>query len=256
MLKFEITKKEVQKKNLGILFLAAFLSLSSIFFIFSLASCTVVQAIGLGNVVSEERPVSGIDSISIGSSMNLIIEQAENESLRIEASENILPNVTAEVVGGELQIGLKPISFSGIMPINCYVSVKDLEAIKVSSSATVKCEDLKAENLLVEMASSSKGSLKIDVTNLEIKIASSASLALSGEAISQNIKVNSSGKLDAFSLNSKDCKIEVASSGSADISVSENLDAKVSSSASVNYKGNPTVNSDISSSGSLRKVSD
>jgi hypothetical protein len=38
------------------------------------------------------------------------------------------------------------------------------------------------------------------------------------------------------------------------ISVSENLDAKVNSSARLNYKGNPKVNSDVSSSGSLNQV--
>jgi len=237
------------------IFLTYLLTFTSLFFILFLSSCSVFEVAGLGKVTSEERQVSGIGSISTGSSINLIIEQTGSESIRVEATENIIPDIITEMVNGELQITLKPVSFIGIRPINCFVSIKDLNAIKVSSSATVKCDNLKTENLSVQMASSSKGILMVDVKNLDLKIASSANLTISGNADSQTIIVNSSGNLDAFNLESKDCKIEVNSSGSANINVSGNLDAKINSSARLNYKGSPKVNSDISSSGSLNKVS-
>jgi hypothetical protein len=244
----------LRNKKLFLTYLLIFLSL---FFILALSSCSVFEVAGLGKVVSEERQVTaGIESISAGSSINLIIEQTGSESIRIEAAENIIPDVITEVVKGELQITLKPLGFKGFRPINCFVSVKDINSIKVSSSASVKCDDLKTENLTVEMSSSSNGSLKVDVATLDLKIASSANLTISGQADSQTIVVNSSGNLEAFNLVSKDCKIEVNSSGSANINVIENLDARVNSSASLNYKGNPKVSSDVSSSGSLKKVSD
>ena len=221
-----------------------------------LTSCFGIQVIGSGKVISEERQVSGISSISIGSSMNLFIEQTGNESVRIEADDNVIPYVTTQKTGGELAIRLKSVSFGSIHPINCYVTVKDLSKIKVSSSATVKCDDLKTENLSIEMASSSKGNLTVFVTKLDLNIGSSADITLSGEAVSQDIKLGSSGKLEAYNLVSKDCKIVAQSSGYANINVSEKLDAQVSSSAHVNYKGDPEINSKISSSGSLNKVSD
>jgi len=207
----------------------------------------------VGKTVSEERQVSGIESISIGSSMNLIIDQSGNESLGIEASENILPYISSEVVNGELQIELnRPGIIIG--PINCYVSVKDLKSVRVSSSAKVKCEKLQAENLAVIMASSSSGNLNVFVSNLDLEIASSASLTISGEADMQDTTVNSSGSLDASELVTRDCKIKVQSSGQATINVTDNLDATVNSSAELNYKGNPKVNSDVSSSGEIKKI--
>lgn len=221
-----------------------------------LTSCFGIRVIGSGKVISEERQVSGINRISIGSSMNLFIEQTGSESVRIEADDNVIPYVTTQKTGGELAIRLKSVSFGSIHPINCYVTVKDLSKIKVSSSATVKCDDLKTENFSIEMASSSKGALTVHVTKLDLNIGSSADITLSGEAVSQDIKLGSSGKLEAYNLVSKDCKIVAQSSGYANINVSEKLDAQVSSSAQVNYKGDPEINSKISSSGSLNKVSD
>ena len=221
-----------------------------------LTSCFGIQVIGSGKVISEERQVSGINSISIGSSMNLFIEQTGTESVRIEADDNVIPYVTTQKTGGELKIQLKSVSLGSINPINCYVTVEDLSKIKVSSSATVKCDDLKTENLSIEMASSSKGELTVYVTKLDLNIGSSADLTLSGETVSQNIKLGSSGRLEAFNLVSKDCKIVAQSSGNANINVSEKLDAQVSSSAHINYKGDPEINSKISSGGSLNKASD
>jgi len=247
MFKHELSRNE---KKL----LIYILIFSSLFFILFLSSCSVFEVIGLGKVTSEERQVLGIESISTGSSINLIIEQTGSESVRIEAAENIIPDIITDVANGELQISLNTAGLNIIRPINCFVSVKDLNAIKVSSSASVKCDNLKTENLSVEMASSSKGSLNVDVTNLDLKIASSASLTISGKANSQTIIVNSSGRLYAFDLISKDCKIEVNSSGSASINVSDNLDVKVNSSGIVKYKGDPNVNPDVSTGGSLSKV--
>ena len=221
-----------------------------------LASCFGIRVIGSGKVISEERQISGINSISIGSSMNLFIEQTGSESVRIEADDNVVPYVTTQKTGGELTIRLKSVSFGSIHPINCYVTVKDLSKIKVSSSATVKCDDLKTESFSIEMASSSKGTLSVHVTKLDLNIGSSANLTLSGEVVSQDIRLGSSGRLEAYNLVSKDCKIVAQSSGHANINVSEKLDAQVSSSAQINYKGDPEINSKISSSGSLNKVSD
>jgi hypothetical protein len=236
------------------LFFTCLLTIFTLIFALLLSSCSVFNVVGSGKVVSEERQISSIESISIGSSMNLIIEQNGNESIKIEAPQDIIPYITTEMVDGELQIEIKPVRFMSISSINCYVSVKDLNAIRVSSSASVKCDNLNTENLLVEMASSSKGSLTVDVTNLDLRIASSANLTISGKAGLQNTEVNSSGKLNAYDLISKDCKIEVQSSGSANINITDNLDAIVHSSATVNYKGNPKVTSDIASAGSLKKA--
>jgi len=243
----KIKQKRINKKTYLLILL-------SLFSVFILSSCSVFQSIGLGKAVSEERQVSGIESVSVGSNINLIIEQTGTESVRIQAAENIIPNVSTKVVDGELQISLIEGGIKSIRPINCYVGIIDLNTIKVSSSATVKCENLKTENLSIEMASSANGSLTIYVTNLDLMIASSAHLTLSGEAESQNIRVNSSGNLKAYDLASRDCTIDVQSSGNANINVTDNLDAKVSSSANLNYKGSPKVNSDISSGGKINKV--
>ena len=56
-------------------------------------------------------------------------------------------------------------------------------------------------------------------------------------------------------LASREAKIEVSSSGGADISVEERLDVKLDGSGDVRYRGNPPKSSaDVTSSGRLMRV--
>lgn len=241
-----------QHKNLIVIFiLTVMIVLSSV----ATTSCIYIGAtIGSGNVVTEERDVSGFDSISIGSSMNLIIEQTGSESLKIEAEDNIVPLVKTSVSGKELIIELAHGSIISIKPINCYVTVKDLKDLKVSSSSSANCKELRTDKLDINVASSARGELSVFVSELTVNVSSSANLKLSGEAAKQNVVVNSSGRYMAENLKSKECIIQVNSSGSATVNVSDRLDVKVSSSGQVNYIGKPEIYPEISSSGSLNNI--
>jgi hypothetical protein len=239
------------KNLIGILILSVMIISISVF----TTSCIYLGAmIGSGNVITEERDVSGFDSISIGSSMNLIIEQTGSESLKIEAEDNIIPLVKTSVTGKELVIKLAPGSFFSIKPINCYVAVKDLKGLKVSSSSSANCKELATDRLDISVSSSGRANLVIHVNELDADLSSSALLEISGDTVKQNIKVSSSGNYEAGDLLSKECTIRVSSSGSATVSVSDLLNVNISSSGRVNYIGRPEIHQEISSSGSLNNI--
>ena len=70
----------------------AFIITAAIILAFSfLVSCRSV--VGSGIITAETREVSDFDRISVGSSINLIIEQTGRETVRIEAEDNIIPLV-------------------------------------------------------------------------------------------------------------------------------------------------------------------
>ena len=241
------------KNLIGILILSVMIILLSIF----TTSCIYIGAtIGSGNVITEERDISGFDSISIGSSMNLIIEQTGSETLKIEAEDNIIPLVKTSVIGKELVIKLAPgiFSFFSIKPINCYVTVKDLKGLKVSSSSSANCKELTTDKLDINVSSSGRANLVVHANELDADLSSSAVLKISGDAVKQNIKVSSSGNYEAENLLSKECTVRVSSSGSATVNVSDLLNVNISSSGQVNYTGKPEIHQEISSSGSLNNI--
>lgn len=188
-----------------------------------------------GNVTSESRDVSGFDEVELKGIGNLSIEQTGSESLTVEAEEEVLPKIRTEVDNNRLIIGPKPnTSLSTSEPINYELTVKDLNALKVSGSGDVDVEGIVTEELAVGISGS--GDVKIG-----------------GKAGSQDIEISGSSSYRAEDLESTEAKIEVGGSGSAIVNVSEDLEAEVSGSGSVEYVGNPTVNQDVSGAGEVRK---
>jgi len=185
--------------------------------------------------MSESRNVSGFEEVELQGVGNLSIQQTDSESLTVEAEEDVLPKIRSEVENDRLIIGPEPnTSIQTTQPINYTLTVKDLNALKVSGPGNVDAEDISTDELAV--TTSGAGNVKI-----------------SGEADSQEINISGSGSYQAEDLESKEVKVDVGGSGSAVVNVSDELNAEVSGIGSVEYIGDPTVNQDVSGVGAVRK---
>jgi hypothetical protein len=187
------------------------------------------------NMTSESRNVSGFSEVELQGVGNLSIQQTGSESLSVEAEEDVLPKLRTEVENNRLIIGPESnTSIHTIKPINYKLTVKDLDALKLSGSGNIEAEDIETDKLAVTI--NGTGDVK-----------------MAGRADSQDIDISGSGNYQAGDLESKEVKIAVGGSGSAIVNVSDELDAKVSGSGSVEYVGDPTVNQDVSGAGRVRK---
>jgi hypothetical protein len=63
---------------------------------------------GSGHLVTESRQVSGFDSVLLSGAGELILDQTGVESLTITAEDNIIGELTSDVVGGQLILGTRP----------------------------------------------------------------------------------------------------------------------------------------------------
>jgi len=223
-------------------------------------SCNISLVRGSGNVISEDRAVSGFSKLFISGSGEIFIEQGDEESLTIIAEDNIIPLITTEVSGDTLNIshGPGPI-VTNTKSIEIYLKVKDLDSISTSGSANVNCSGLSTGSLTIKTT----GSGNVDISNLEtdsIDISSSGSgnFTLAGNTDSLKISTNGSGGCDAGNLKSKDCIIDINGSGNNTVNVSDTLDVSIDGSGDVSYIGNPTVESSkgFGASGKLKNISE
>jgi len=212
--------------------------------------------VGSGFTIEEERDVAEFNSISTSSGINIILEQSDKQSVKIEAEENILPFIETNVRAGELIVKFS----SGMLfmqtnkPVNCYISANDINSIKLSSSAALSCDDLNSDELSINMSSSASAQVNAEVKYLKINMSSSAILKISGEALKQDVSVSSSAKYLAEDLKSSECFVKSSSSAQAFINVSDELNAEASSSGQIKYTGSPNIISSISSAGSIINV--
>lgn len=223
-----------------------------------LTSCAGV-VFGSGNVKEETRDVHDFNSVSLSGMGDLIIKQGNKESLRIEAEDNILPEITTMVNNGQLTIDYKssgfPIRIVPKRPITFFLTVKNLSEIDLSGSANIKDSKLNANTLLISTSGSSDVTINVKAKELICRSSGSSRFNMSGAVDRQQVDISGSATYTAADLASKTCFIDISGSGNGSVNVSNLLDVRISGSGDVSYIGNPTVRQSISGSGTVRKVS-
>ncbi|MGH8910660.1 MAG: head GIN domain-containing protein [Egibacteraceae bacterium] len=193
---------------------------------------------GSGQVVSESRTVSGFTGVALTGIGELRIEQTGDESLTIEAEDNILPLLTSDVSARILRLGTRSnTSIVTTKPIIYRLTVKDLSSLTVSGAgdATV---------------------LNLATTSFTAVISGSGNVTASGMAETQDVTISGSGTYTAEDLASDAAEVTVSGSGDAVVRVSDTLDATVSGSGSIAYIGDPAVSQHVSGSGTITKRED
>ena len=208
----------------------------------------------------ETLNLSDFDKVHMGTSGEVFIKQGNKTEVIIDASERRKENLEIEVRGGRLYIGNKrgwnwrDWKNSGDLVV--YVTIKDVRAIKVSSSGKVFGQGvLKTDDMELAVSGSGRIEVETDAGELESAISGSGKIELSGKCDYNDVSISGSGRLLAEDLESDRYYISISGSGNCRINVNKQIEARVSGSGRIYYKGNPDkVNSNISGSGSVKKI--
>lgn len=93
--------------------------------------------------------------------------------------------------------------------------------------------------------------LYVDIDNLDVFLPGSGDIYLKGYADNVDMVLTGSGWINAFNLLSDIADVHNSGSGSAEVTVDNDLDAFISGSGDVYYKGQPLISVQITGSGKL-----
>jgi len=207
---------------------------------------------GSGVLITEDRPQPDFNSIQINTSGKVFINRSRNQHVSVTVDSNVIKYVYTTVNNGKLNIGInRGVQLSNIS-LTVDIGMMDLEELRTTSSGDIIGRDQFVSDVIV-LATSSSGNISLDLKTdkLYSNISSSGDLYLSGSADEHKAYISSSGDLYAFNLNTETTKINISSSGDAEVYVANTLDATLSSSGSLYYKGNPSITQSVSSSGRI-----
>lgn len=194
---------------------------------------------GSGVVVEEERSVRSFNRVSFEGVGKLVIMQGEEQSLTIEAEDNILPHIDTVVRGQTLQISFDTERWENIIrptkPIQFYLTVTDLSAIFLSGLGDIEVQD-------------------IDVESLDVTLSGAGSISISGFAQQQDVNVSGAGAYHAADLMSAVADINLSGAGSATVWVTDSLDVNITGLGSVRYYGDPDLEQSVSGLGSVEAL--
>lgn len=211
---------------------------------------------GSGNIISEDRPVSGFDRISLSGFGDVTVEQGTSESLTVHTDDNIMPYIETEVKGNTLVLGFTNAgerrSFDPTDGIKFDLVVKDLSRIDISGAGKVNIDRLETSRLQIDL--SGAGSLEIDsllADELVTRISGAGSIIIAGQVKGQEVTHSGVGTYYAADLESETAIFDISGAGSATIWVSETLDVEISGLGNIIYYGNPRVIQNVSGLGKL-----
>lgn len=217
----------------------------------------------------EVRSIEHFSNIQFSDFGTLILIQGDQETLTVEADDDLLPELITEVRGDTLSLGLgedwvnrigKMISsvfYNKDRHVIYTLTCIDLEKISISGNCKLKCDALKVENLNLKV--SGLGDLvlkKIDCDSLEVSISGRGEFSAAGKAEHQHIRISGSGEYQAPDLASQTVRIVISGQGNATVRVEESLDITISGLGQVNYFGRPKLRQVISGLGKSKRLNE
>lgn len=232
---------------------------------------------GSGNVVEETRSLSGVDGVDLGTFGDLTIQIGDQESLTIQAEDNLIEYFETQVRGGTLHIETRSgVNLRATEPVRFTLTVMGLERVAVSGSGDIQIPDLESDEFSIDIGGSgditmgdltadrmtvdiggsgdvTTESLTVSAFNTEIGGSGDILVAeLNGETLS--LDVNGSGSLRIEGGQVKDQGIDVNGSGkyTAGDLASENAQVQVDGSGNVTIWVGGSLDVDINGSGNVR----
>ncbi len=227
----------------------------------------------------ESRNVGDFTGIQVSTGVNVVFKQESPTSVKVTADADKLQYVITKVENGILKVyidnkGVKNLKFKNL---SVSVSSPRMENIQTTSGASfIVVNTIREDNINVEVSSGSNINGKFNVAdNMNISVDSGSNIragvtagkiALKGTSGSNTnlegtagmgmFEVTSGAVCKAENLSISNAIIESSSGASISLAVKNRLKVEASSGASVKYKGNPEIESNISkeSGGSLKQI--
>jgi hypothetical protein len=208
---------------------------------------------GNGVVTDERREVTeDFTVISVSEGLDVMVTQADEFKIVVEADENIIDLIGTDIRDGKLKI--HTIENIGRGTKKVHVSLPVVTGLESSSGADlVTTNTIKADRITLDASSGSDIEVELSADEVEADTSSGADIKISGEANLFYADASSGSGIRAASFEVKTCHADASSGADIDLNVTESLIADASSGADISYSGNPSVQQNKSVSGGIHK---
>lgn len=212
---------------------------------------------GNGKMKTENRHVDSFNSIEAGGNFEVHITQGPFTDIRIETDENLMEYIEIETAGDVLRIKTRQ---------NHNIDPTGKAKVFVSAPVYKRLEASGASNLISETTLSSPDGLDLDLSGasnvkLDLKtpqiqadLSGASTANLKGEAKRVNVIASGASNFNCYDLLTESTDLNLSGASNAEVFASVELKAEASGASDAKYKGNPTVNQNVSGAGSVRKA--
>lgn len=216
---------------------------------FTATSCMISTATSKNEATSIYDVNTSYKSLSVRSAIKVDYRH-DIDKIQIIADSSILPKI--KVVHDEDGIEIYASSFKSPFKVTALVPAsKELENIEISSASSFSSdEEIKAEELDIEVSGASKFEANINCQSLKASVNGASSANIGGKAVNAEINVSGASKLSSENLNTDYADVDISGASKAEIICNKNITGDVSGASKLSFGG--TAKSDVSTSGASK----
>lgn len=223
---------------------------------------------GSGNALTEMRTLESFEAVAVNGAMDLVVRQGAQQSVQVQADDNLLPLLETVVESGRngatLQVRWKRNaggSWWGGQNIQTRskvvvtVVVPKLNAVALAGSGDLRVESFQTPSLQVALSGSGDARLDgVTTDELGVRVSGSGDVSGRGQATKVKISIAGSGDVRLSEMRADDVSVSIAGSGDAAVHAQKALSVSIAGSGDVRYSGDAQVKSSVAGSGSVRKL--
>ena len=248
MIKFTAMKKNRIQSSLFLFFASVCIVL--------LTGCidSITCEKGNGTIIKQDRKITSFNKLEVSGAYTIVLKQDSVASVYVEADENLQTFITTKVEKNKLVIENKK-SVCGSKDLIVYITTPELKSIDISGAVELNTtNNFKADDLGLYLSGAAEMQMNVSLNKLKLVCSGSGKLSLKGKSDEVDALLSGASDISAYDLLTKRFNLSSSGAGKASINVSEKLDVEISGAATVYYKGNPEVTTDISGVGVVNKV--
>ena len=204
---------------------------------------------GDGPIVTRTINLPTIEGVDLELPAKVYISQGDEQSIVIEGKENIIDELELDVRDQIWEIDSDR-CLRDIDELNIFITLESIRYLKISGSGEIVSEDfLNTDDIELYISGSGDMDLGLRSDDIDSRISGSGTIILEGSADTLDFEISGSGDYRAFDLESRRAFIKISGSGDAEVFVQDELVVEIRGSGDVIYRGNPTVEAQISGSG-------
>ncbi len=195
---------------------------------------------GNHEVITNKRKITeDFNQINIEQAIDVEIEQAEKNSIEIQADSNLIDHIKTTIDNGILTI--RPdITIQNPEKILVIVKTKQINRIETTSASSLKSlNTLKGKRLEILAKSASEININAEFEEISIETVSSSEVTIKGKTLHLDTKSASASEINASELLANEVNAHAVSASETEVHAIVKLNAKASSAASITSNCKP-----------------
>lgn len=210
-----------------------------------------------GDLSEEVYELENFDEVTLGSAFQVVIVPSTKFRLTANGVERDLEDLNIRVINKTLKVSYVNRNWlSGLSRdrMDLLIEMPDLKMVDIGGTANVEIEDFTSFELL-EAEVSGAAKLIVDVPMQEFKadISGASNIKLKQNVPFINSDLSGASRLQAFDTDAEEVYLQLSGASKANVSVSDYLSVSASGASTVNYRGTPRIDQEVSGGSKVKK---